>query len=82
MSDSLRCSSSKLKRRKRVKSKKNLSRKLITIGDESYAGGSLSMKSGIRKGRSETCLSRLRKVFSNDSGRARKYAKVIDENEI
>ena len=50
--------------------------------DESYAGGSLSMKSGIRKGRSETCLSRLRKVFSNDSGRARKYAKVIDENEI
>ena len=50
--------------------------------DESYAGGSLSMKSGIRKGRSETCLSRLRKLFSNDSGRARKYAKVIDENEI
>ena len=51
--------------------------------DESYVGGSLpSMKSGFRKGRSETCLSRLRRIFSNDSGRARKYAKVIDENEI
>ena len=45
--------------------------------DESYAGGSLSMKSGFRKGRSETCLSRLRRIFSNDSGRARKYAKVM-----
>ena len=51
--------------------------------DESYVGGSLpGMKSGFRKGRSETCLSRLRRIFSNDSGRARKYAKVIDENEI
>ena len=51
--------------------------------DESYAGGTLpAMKSGVRKGRAETCLSRLRKVFSNDNGRARKYAKVIDENEI
>ena len=39
MSDSLRCSSSKLKRRKRVKSKKNLSRKLIIIGGDDVVGG-------------------------------------------